>query len=76
MATSKSHVLKITDVPVPVIYVALGLNDFDGEKTIIQAIAGIKIITSLCYINNMYNNTVFTIHPDYSKASPIRSKPT
>jgi hypothetical protein len=48
---------------------ALGLNDFDGGKTITQAIAGIKIITSLCHINNRYNKTVDTLHPDYSKAS-------
>ncbi len=46
MATSKSHELKITNVRVPVIYMALGLNDFAGGKIITQAIAGIKIITS------------------------------
>ncbi len=32
--TSKTHVHKITIVDVPVFYMALGLNDFDGSKSI------------------------------------------
>ncbi len=78
MATGKTHVHKITNERVPVFlqYMALGFNDFDGEKTITQAISGIKIITSLCHINIRYNNTVDTLHPDYSKASPTHSNLT
>jgi hypothetical protein len=37
MATSETHGQKVTNVPV--FYVALGLNDFDGGKSITRAIA-------------------------------------
>jgi hypothetical protein len=45
MATSQTRVHKITNVQYLFFYTALGLNDFDGGKSITRAI-GIKITTS------------------------------
>jgi hypothetical protein len=38
MAPSETHVNKITNVLVPVFYMALGLNNFDAGKSITKAI--------------------------------------
>jgi hypothetical protein len=71
-ATSKTHGQKIADVPV--FYMALELHDFDGGKSITQAIGRGKPWEWICPVSKSLNPLAYKQRSITSKNTVLASK--